>query len=710
MAFDKKEMKGNASASRADWEEESDLTIPDGYECPITGEIMQNPVMAADGHSYEKAAIEEWFRKGNHRSPLTGEKLPHRTLTVNWNLKKLITTFLAKRPILNKEKQEFADLQLAIKLREEELTARLAKLEFSQAAFDSKPVMSKQEQHEKLVRAAEKGQLAEINRLLAAGVDVDIEIKETGYTPLFAAANARDSAVFERLLGAKANVKIINNGWTLAQQVALMAPWPNVQKRTVLGKLAAQGVSLLPIHEAATLGDDKTIINERQKGQGKIKDAQASNVLHYASANGQLTVLQRFIKIDATLLQWIKIRELETAEWLLTEGGLAPQEPDKDCNTALLRAAAKGHLETVQWLLAQGGAKITEKDKYGETALLLAAANGQLETVQWLLAHGGAKITEKDNYDNTALLLAAYNGQLATVQWLLAHGGASIQEKDNSGSTALLLAAANGQLETVQWLLAQGGAKITEKSKDGETALLLAAANGQLETVQWLLAQGGAKITEKDNDGDTALLVAAHNGQLATVQWLLAHGGAKITEKDNDGETVLLVAARTGQLETVQWLLAHGGAKITEKDNDGDTALLLAAQRGQLETVQWLIAHGGASTQEKNNDGDTALLCAVMHGQLETVQWLLREGGANIAERNQQGELAIDLAETEEVRAFLKGFRPEQRVPVGAGFFSVAESKSGLQPSASIVSGHPGSSSSSTSSSSLPQAPGGGKK
>jgi hypothetical protein len=244
MAFDKKEMKGKALL---DWEEESDLTIPDGYECPITGEIMQNPVMAADGHSYEKAAIEEWFRQGKQTSPLTGEKLPHRTLTVNWNLKKLITAFLAKRPILNKEKQVSADLQLAIKLREEELAARLAKLELSTAP-DSKPVVSKKEQHAKLIRAAAKGQLAEVNRLLAAGVDVDTEIKKadgrtdpffkSASTPLLASIHAPDSSVFERLLKAKANVKTIySDDWVVPQQVALYAPWPVTQKRTVLREL-----------------------------------------------------------------------------------------------------------------------------------------------------------------------------------------------------------------------------------------------------------------------------------------------------------------------------------------------------------------------------------------------------------------------------------------------------------------------------------------
>ncbi|KAK9804850.1 hypothetical protein WJX72_008634 [[Myrmecia] bisecta] len=40
-------------------------------ECPITQVFMTDPVIAADGHSYEKSAIEEWFSR-HDTSPMTG--------------------------------------------------------------------------------------------------------------------------------------------------------------------------------------------------------------------------------------------------------------------------------------------------------------------------------------------------------------------------------------------------------------------------------------------------------------------------------------------------------------------------------------------------------------------------------------------------------------------------------------------------------------
>lgn len=45
--------------------------IPDDFKCPITCDIMVNPVVTADGFSYEEAAITEWLSKHN-TSPLVG--------------------------------------------------------------------------------------------------------------------------------------------------------------------------------------------------------------------------------------------------------------------------------------------------------------------------------------------------------------------------------------------------------------------------------------------------------------------------------------------------------------------------------------------------------------------------------------------------------------------------------------------------------------
>ena len=57
--------------------------------CPITLEVMRDPVIASDGHSYERAAIERWLA-GHRTSPLTGRALPHGDLIPNHRLRSLI--------------------------------------------------------------------------------------------------------------------------------------------------------------------------------------------------------------------------------------------------------------------------------------------------------------------------------------------------------------------------------------------------------------------------------------------------------------------------------------------------------------------------------------------------------------------------------------------------------------------------------------------
>ena len=69
--------------------------------CPITYELMRDPVVASDGLTYEKNAIEKWLqgqlqRGGDiYTSPLTGAPLPQGNLLFpNVNLRNLIQDFI----------------------------------------------------------------------------------------------------------------------------------------------------------------------------------------------------------------------------------------------------------------------------------------------------------------------------------------------------------------------------------------------------------------------------------------------------------------------------------------------------------------------------------------------------------------------------------------------------------------------------------------
>lgn len=67
--------------------------IPRQFLCPLTNQIMADPVMTVDGLSFERKAIEMWLSK-NEVSPITGETLESKATLANIALKRMIEEFV----------------------------------------------------------------------------------------------------------------------------------------------------------------------------------------------------------------------------------------------------------------------------------------------------------------------------------------------------------------------------------------------------------------------------------------------------------------------------------------------------------------------------------------------------------------------------------------------------------------------------------------
>uniref|UniRef100_A0A1Y1JZX4 WD repeat, SAM and U-box domain-containing protein 1 n=2 Tax=Photinus pyralis TaxID=7054 RepID=A0A1Y1JZX4_PHOPY len=68
--------------------------VPPEYLCPITQEIMREPVRCSDGFVYEKQAINEWFMSGKFTSPMTNETLTDINFTMDQEMRNAIHNFL----------------------------------------------------------------------------------------------------------------------------------------------------------------------------------------------------------------------------------------------------------------------------------------------------------------------------------------------------------------------------------------------------------------------------------------------------------------------------------------------------------------------------------------------------------------------------------------------------------------------------------------
>lgn len=75
---------------------DDDSAIPEELKCPITCEIMKDPVVASDGYSYERGAMLQWYSKGRRSSPVTNLPLSSTLLVPNHSLKALIQYFRNK--------------------------------------------------------------------------------------------------------------------------------------------------------------------------------------------------------------------------------------------------------------------------------------------------------------------------------------------------------------------------------------------------------------------------------------------------------------------------------------------------------------------------------------------------------------------------------------------------------------------------------------
>lgn len=83
-----------AVSGRRDLENNFDDGIPANLMCPITYEVFQEPVVAADGHSYERVAIERWLF-AHSTSPVTGAYMG-RELVTNHHLRAQVCDVLQR--------------------------------------------------------------------------------------------------------------------------------------------------------------------------------------------------------------------------------------------------------------------------------------------------------------------------------------------------------------------------------------------------------------------------------------------------------------------------------------------------------------------------------------------------------------------------------------------------------------------------------------
>lgn len=88
---------------------------PEDFRCPISLELMTEPVTVSTGQTYDRASIQKWLKSGNLICPKTGERLSSTELVPNTTLRKLIQQFCADNGIsMAKSRKQNRDISRTI--------------------------------------------------------------------------------------------------------------------------------------------------------------------------------------------------------------------------------------------------------------------------------------------------------------------------------------------------------------------------------------------------------------------------------------------------------------------------------------------------------------------------------------------------------------------------------------------------------------------
>ncbi|KAJ8765029.1 hypothetical protein K2173_010503 [Erythroxylum novogranatense] len=161
------------------------LVIPHEFLCPITLEIMVDPVIVATGQSYERESIQKWLDSKHRTCPKTGQILDHLSLAPNFALRNLISQWCEKNDFTLPKKETFVGSDGSFSQLIEEISNLIRKLsscelDVQRQAIVKIRMLSKESPYNRIL-IANNGGIPPLIQLLS---HQDIKIQEHTVTAL----------------------------------------------------------------------------------------------------------------------------------------------------------------------------------------------------------------------------------------------------------------------------------------------------------------------------------------------------------------------------------------------------------------------------------------------------------------------------------------------------------------------------------------------
>eukprot|EP00004_Rigifila_ramosa_P006970 TRINITY_DN1789_c0_g1_i1.p1 TRINITY_DN1789_c0_g1~~TRINITY_DN1789_c0_g1_i1.p1 ORF type:complete len:809 (-),score=207.18 TRINITY_DN1789_c0_g1_i1:137-2359(-) len=470
-----------------------------------------------------------------------------------------------------------------------------------------------------LLRAAQRGDLAEVQRRIRAGESPST----VGFYDLTQNVPVLSVAAYSR------QVEIVE---FLLQQGA------SVHEKDEAGRT--------PLHCAAWSDAKISRILITHGAKVNAQDNEGNTPLFDACLNGNYSSLSLLLSQggDSEIENKEKQKCFEKARERETWDSLSLKH-SKNISIDLLThklflAAFCGEIEKVQQNLDAGESVDFAGKMSGQTLLFAASHSGNIDLVRLLLDRG-ANVQQKDEMESTALHCSI----TPEISRLLIHRGADIHAKDKEGQTPLHFAAeTSGDTQLFQTLI-ELGANVSEKNTDGETPLHLAARSQRNVRVCALLIEYGANVHEKSEKGMTPLHCVARTNQNTEIFELLIQKGAVVDERDKDGQTPLHYAALSNENAFICEELIKHGAAVCATDKTGQTPMHLAAMLNENTQIFHTLFMHGAKLDAKTESGGTPLHSACNYGNLIFVSLILKHGGERVCvARDEEGRTPLHCA------------------------------------------------------------------
>ena len=395
--------------------------------------------------------------------------------------------------------------------------------------------------------AANKGNVAIIEYLIAKGSDINLEDSQ-GTTPIVFAANSgqNNTAVYEAFFKAGIDPKKkYRDGLNL-----LLMAIPFDKDLALSNYFVSKGLSL-----TATDNDGNTAFN-------------------YAARTGNVTLLK-------TLLgKGVKYNDNALI--------IAAQGSRREANT----------IETYKYLVEELKIKPTATSKTGETVLhFLVSKPKQTEIINYFLAKG-VDANKVDNEGNTPVMVAAAARDTSALELLL-----PIVKNNNTqnlkGESALTMAVKSGTPEAVTLLLSKGAA-INVQDKDGNNLgyYLIQSYRPQMGMGRGpeaanapkqdpfaakikLLQDKGLNLATPQKDGSTLYHFAVAKNDLTLLK-KIADVNIDVNAKNKNGLTALHKAAMISKDDTILKYLVSIGAKKDINTEFDESVYALAKENESL--------------------------------------------------------------------------------------------------------------------------------